>query len=134
MLHNSHKQVPFLNICYSSTIQMVWVIFIHVIIEVTDISLTSKACLSRQVHFHHFSFCNCINFDSSSAATLNVISNSVHLSEQLANVFNIRRALENKKKIVPKCERAYGVCKLKDTTTDHCILCVVTFCFMGTLE
>ena len=41
---------------------MVWVILIHVIIEVTDISLSSKACLSRQVHFHNFSFCNCINF------------------------------------------------------------------------
>ena len=31
-------------------------------------------------------------------------------------------------------ERAYGVCKLKDEMTDHYILCVVTFCFMGTLE
>ena len=33
-----------------------------------------------------------------------------------------------------QCERAYGVCKLKDTMTDHYTLCVVTFCFMGTLE
>ena len=41
MLRYFHKQIPFLNICYSSTIQMVWVIFIHVIIEVIDISLTS---------------------------------------------------------------------------------------------
>ena len=54
MLRNSHKQVQFLNFCYSSTIQMVWVIFLHVIIEVIDISLTSKACLSRQVHFLPF--------------------------------------------------------------------------------
>ena len=35
---------------------MVRVIFIHVIIEVIDISLTSNACLSRQVHFNHFHF------------------------------------------------------------------------------
>ena len=35
--------------------------------------------------------------------------------------------MENDKTIVPKCERAYGVCKLKNTTTDHYILCVVTF-------
>ena len=41
---------------------MVWVICIHVIMKFIDISLTSNACLSRQVHFHHFSFCNCINF------------------------------------------------------------------------
>ena len=47
---------------------------------------------------------------------------------------DIRRALRNDKTSVPKCERAYGVCKLKDTTTDHYILCVVTFCFIGTIE
>ena len=56
------NNVQCLNFCYSSMIQMVWFIFIHVIIEVIDVSLTSNACLSRQDHFHHFSFCNCINF------------------------------------------------------------------------
>ena len=45
-----------------------------------------------------------------------------------------RRALENDKTIDPKCVRAYGVCKLKGTTTDHYILCVVTFCCMGTID
>ena len=30
--------------------QMMWVIIIHVIIEATDISMISKACLSRQIH------------------------------------------------------------------------------------
>ena len=34
---------------------MVWVIFIQVTIEVIGISLTPKACFSRQVHFSPFS-------------------------------------------------------------------------------
>ena len=49
------NRLKFLNFCYSSTIQMVWFILIHVIIEVIYFSLTSKAFLSRQVHFDHFS-------------------------------------------------------------------------------
>ena len=34
--------------------QMIWIIFIHVIIEVIDISLTLKVCLRRKVHFSPF--------------------------------------------------------------------------------
>ena len=45
-----------MNFCYLSTIQIMWAIFIHVIIEVMDISLTSKACFSSQVHIHNFHF------------------------------------------------------------------------------
>ena len=55
------------------------------------------------------------------------LSNSQTLSKY-------QKSIENDKTIVPKCERAYGVCKLKDAMIDHYILCVVTFCFMGTLE
>ena len=55
-------------------------------------------------------------------------SNSVHLSEQLANVIKIS---ENIYKMINNCSKMskgiYGVCKLKDTMTDHYILCVVTF-------
>ena len=54
MLRNSNKQVPFLTFCYSSTMKMVCVIFIHVIKEVIDITPTSQACLSKQVYFSPF--------------------------------------------------------------------------------
>ena len=63
----SHKQVQFLNVCDLSTIQMLWVIFIHVIIEVIDILLKSKACLSRQVNFSPFFICNYINLGGMAA-------------------------------------------------------------------
>ena len=82
MLCNSHKQVQFLNYCYSSTIQMVWVIFIHVIIEVIDIYLTLKACLSKQVHFspffilkwYQFWWNGCITKACQLCSTANVLS------------------------------------------------------------
>ena len=54
------------------------------------------------------------------------LNNSQTLSRSQKNIGNM---VNNRS----KCERAYGVGKLKDTMTDHYILCVVTFCFMGTL-
>ena len=45
-----------------------------------------------------------------------------------------QKSIGKRQTIVPKYERAYGVSKLEDTMTDHYILCVVTFCFMGILE
>ena len=63
MLHNSHKQVHFWNFRYSSTIQMVWVIFIHVIIEVNGHFPDIKSMLVKTSSFFTiFSFCSCINF------------------------------------------------------------------------
>ena len=56
--------------------------------------------------------------------------NSVHLSEQHANVIKISEKNIGK---INNRSRAYGVCKLKDTMTDHYVLCIVTLCFMGTL-
>ena len=41
---------------------MVWVIFIYVIIEVIDISLTSMHAYQGKFIYQHFLFCNCINF------------------------------------------------------------------------
>ena len=41
---------------------MVWVIFIHVIIEVIDISLTQTHANKVKFIFTFFSFCNCIIF------------------------------------------------------------------------
>ena len=41
---------------------MVCVIFIYIIIEVIDISLTYKACLSRKVHFSPFFFLKLYQF------------------------------------------------------------------------
>ena len=41
--------------------QMVWIISIHVIFEVADISLDQKHAYSEKFIFHQFAFCNCIN-------------------------------------------------------------------------
>ena len=66
-------------------------------------------------------------FSTNVQTVLICLSNSQTLSRYQKNI-------ENDKTFVPKCERAYGVCKSKDTMTDHYILCVVTFCLMVTLE